>query len=84
MFKAMISWWRHWRFRKKIGDMERTLKALRKIHQDEDELVRLMAAVTIMRLDPTNSEELMPHILAARGSENQVVNDLAEEFMTAK
>ena len=83
MFDALISRWRNWRFRRTIGDTEQTLKVLRKMQQDEDELVRLMAALTILKLDPTKSDELTPLIQAARGSENLVVSDLAEEFIAA-
>ena len=83
MFSALISRWRNWRFRRAIGDTEQTLKVLRKMQQDEDELVRLMAALTILKLDPTKSDELTPLIQAARGSENLVVSDLAEEFIAA-
>ena len=83
MFDALIFRWRNWRFRQAIGDTEQTLKVLRKMQQDEDELVRLMAALTILKLDPTKSDELTPLIQAARGSENLVVSDLAEEFIAA-
>ena len=83
MFSVLISRWRNWRFRQTIGDTEQTLKVLRKMQQDEDELVRLMAALTILKLDPTKSDELTPLIQAARGSENLVVSDLAEEFIAA-
>jgi hypothetical protein len=83
MFGALISRWRNWRFRRTIGDTEQTLKVLRKMQQDEDELVRLMAALTILKLDPTKGDELTPVIQAARGSENLAVSDLAEEFIAA-
>ena len=83
MFDTLISRWRNWRFRRTIGDTEQTLKVLRRMQQDEDELVRLMAALTILKLDPTKSDELTPLIQAARGSENLVVSDLAEEFIGA-
>ena len=84
MFDALISRWRNWRFRQIVGDTEQTLKVLRKMQPDENELVRLMAALTILKLDPTTSDELTPLIQAARGSENLVVSDLAEEFIAAK
>ena len=83
MFDALISRWRNWRFRQAIGDTEQTLKVLRKMQQDEDELVRLMAALTILKLDPIKSDELTLLIQAARGSENLAVSDLAEEFIAA-
>jgi hypothetical protein len=83
MFSALISRWRNWRFRQTIGDIEQTLKLLRKMQDDENELVRVMAALTILRLDPTKNDELRPLIQAARGSEDSVVNDLAEEFFAA-
>ena len=84
MFSALIARWRNWRLRRTIMYSEQTLKVLRKMHQDEDEFVRLVAAVTILKLDPTKSDELMPVIRAARGSENLVVSDLAEEFIAAE
>ena len=83
MFSALISRWRNWRFRQTTGETNKQLKGLRKMKQDEDELVRLMAALTILKLDPTKSDELTPLIQAARGSENLVVSDLAEEFIAA-
>ena len=83
MFGVLISWWRNWRFRQTIEDTDQTLNVLRKMQQDEDELVRLMAALSILKLDPTKSDELTPLIQAARGSENLVVSDLAEEFFAA-
>jgi hypothetical protein len=36
-----------------------------------------------LKLDPTKSDELTPLIQAARGSENLLVSDLAEEFIAA-
>jgi hypothetical protein len=42
-----------------------------------------MAALSILKLDPTKGDELRPLIQAARGSENLVVSDLAEEFIAA-
>ena len=80
MFSGFNSWWRNWRFRR-TGVTEHTLKGLRKLHQDENEFVRLVAAVSILKLDPSKSVEFMPHIQAARGSENLEVSDLAEEFI---
>jgi hypothetical protein len=83
MFNTLISWWQNWRFRRTLGDMEQTLKVLRKMQQDEDELVRVMAALSILRLDPTKSNELIPLIQAARGSENRAVSDLVTDFLAA-
>ena len=83
MFGALISRWQNWRFRRTIGDTEQTLKVLLRMQGDENELVRVMAVLTILKLDPTMSDELMPLIQAARGSENLVVSDLAEEFIAA-
>jgi hypothetical protein len=83
MFNTLISWWQNWRFRRTLGDMEQTLKVLRKMQQDEDELVRVMAALSILRLDPTKSNELIPLIQAARGSENRAVSDLVTDFFAA-
>ena len=83
MFNALSSRWRNWRLRRTIKHCEHTLKMLRKLHQDKNEVVRLLAALTILKLDPTKHDELMPHIHAARGSENMVVSDLAEEFIAA-
>lgn len=53
------------------------------MQQDENELVRLMATVTILKLDPTRSDELTPLIQAAQESENLAVSELAEEFIAA-
>ena len=83
MFSTLISWWQNWRFRRTLGDTEQTLKVLRKMQQDEDELVRVMAALSILKLDPTKSNELIPLIQAARRSEDSVVTDLAEMFFAA-
>jgi len=83
MFSTLISRWRNWQFQRKIGDTEQTLKVLQKLQQDENELVRLMAALTILKLDPTKSGELTPLIQAAQESENLAVSDLAEEFIAA-
>jgi hypothetical protein len=84
MFSTLIFRWRNWRLRRTIKHYEHTLKAMRKLHQDENEVVRLLAALSILKLDPTKSDELMPHIHAARGSENLVVRDLADEFLADK
>jgi hypothetical protein len=84
MFSALTAWWRNWRLRRKIGDAEQTLKLLRKLQQDENELVRLMAALTILKIDPTKRDELTPLIQAALGSENLAVSDLAEDFIAAR
>ena len=83
MFDALISRWRNWRFRQTIGDIEQTLKVLRKMQEDDNELVRVMAALSILKLDPTKSDELTPLIQTARGSKNLEVSDLAEEFIAA-
>jgi len=49
--------------------------------QDGHEYIRLLASVTLIRLDPTKRVELMPLIQAARGSENPMVQGMAEEFL---
>jgi hypothetical protein len=83
MFSALISRWRNWRSQRTIEDAEQALNVLRKMQRDDDELVRLMAALTILKLDPTKSDELTPLIQAAQGSENLAVSNLAEEFIEA-
>ena len=42
-----------------------------------------LKTLMILKLDPTKSDELTPLIQAARGSENLVVSDLAEQFIAA-
>jgi hypothetical protein len=84
MFNTLISWWQKWRFRQTIGNTDQTLKILRKMQEDDNELVRVMAALSILRLDPTKSNELIALIQAARCSEDSAVTDLAEEFIATK
>ena len=83
MLSALVSRWRNWRFRQTRNDRKQTLNVLQKMRQDEDELVRLMAALMILKLDPTQSDELMPSIQSARDSESLEVSDLADEFIAA-
>jgi HEAT repeat protein len=52
--------------------------------QDDHEFVRLLAAVVILKLDPTKRDELMPIVRSARGSENPMVQGMAEEFIAGK
>ena len=52
--------------------------------QDEPEYVPLMAALTIIRLDLTKKDELVPIIQAALDSENPMVRGLAEEYIADK
>lgn len=52
--------------------------------QDDHEYVRLLAAVTILKLDPTKRDELLPLIQAARGSNNPMVQGMAEEFFNER
>jgi HEAT repeat protein len=47
--------------------------------QDDNEYIRAVAVVTILNLDPTKRDELMPIIQAARASNNPMVRGLAEE-----
>jgi len=49
--------------------------------QDEHEYIRVLAAFTILKLDPTKRDELMPIVRSARGSENRMVQGMAEEFL---
>lgn len=52
--------------------------------QDDHDYIRLLAAITIIRLDPTKRAELMPLIQAATASNNPMVQGMAEEFLNGQ
>ena len=49
--------------------------------QDGHEYIRLLAAITILKIDRTMQRELMPLIEAARASKNPMVQGMADEFI---